>query len=293
MRASVLVVLHKWLMLHKGPVVAVAVAGILGIPSAAFADDAFWVKASRLADSRIDESSSLAVSRQYMGTVYTANDESDPVIFAVDIPTGDLVGTTRLTGTKLRDPEAMALDRKGRLWLADTGDNDDRRRDTALYVFPEQGPTNATVRAVRYPIAYSDGESHNVETLLINPFSGAKYLVTKTKKGHGAVFAVPRRLYTRQLNVAMDVGLDVPKKVSDGAISPNGDWVVLRDEEEFHVYNAHSGEKVQKIGGPSLDKPESLSFNPSGRSFLVGSEGKKSPLYWVGFNQATGRIPTR
>ncbi|HUP99809.1 MAG TPA: hypothetical protein VM093_05055, partial [Aeromicrobium sp.] len=86
---------------------------------------------------------------------------------------------------------------------------------------------------------------------------------------------------------------DVPKKVSDGAVSPNGDWVVLRDTKKFYVFSTQSGEKVQTITGPSLEKGESLSFNPSGRSFLVGSEGKKSPLYWVGFDQATGRIPTR
>lgn len=294
MRASVLVVLQKWLLMHKRLVIPAVALCALGVPSAAVAvDDSVWVKAGSLTDKRIDESSSLAVSRQFIGTAYTANDESDPVIYAFDIPTGQVVGTTRLIGAKLRDPEAMALDRWGNLWLADAGDNKAKRNDAALYGFPEQGPTTASTPVVRYPIAYDDDRAHNVETLLIHPITGEKYLVTKTKKGSGQVFALPRVLDPASPNLATDVGADVPRKVSDGAISPNGVWAVLRDEKRLYVYDVHSGVLVQTVTAPKLDKGESLSFNPSGRSFLVGSEGKKSPLYWVGFDQTAGRIPTR
>jgi hypothetical protein len=280
-------------MLHKRLAIAAAVICACGASSAAFAADGVWVKASRIADSDIDESSSLAVSRQFMGVAYTANDEPDPVVYAIDIPSGEVVGTTRLTGVRLRDPEALALDKKGRLWLADTGDNKNRRQDAALYRFPEQGPATVTVPGVRFPIEYSDGQSHNVETILLNPVTGEKYLLTKTQSGTGKVFELPRPLQADVPNVAMELGHNLPPKVSDGAFSPNGAWIVFRDEKKFYVVSLRTRSLVQTVTGPPLDKGESISFNPSGRSFLVGSEGEKSPLYWVGFDQAAGRIPTR
>lgn len=288
-----LVVLHKWLKLQIFAVVSAVALAVVLAPSTAMADESVWVKASTITDPDLDESSSLAVSKQFIGVAYTANDEDEPVIYAVDIPSGDVVGVTRLEQVKLRDPEAMALDRWGTVWLADAGDNKKHRSDVALYAFSEQGPSDTTVSAVRYPIEYSDGAKHNVETLLVNPVTDAKYLVTKTKKGHGDVFALPAVLNPNAPNVARDLDVNAPRKLSDGAFSPNGAWVVLRDKKNLYVYGVRSRSLEQTVAAPPVRKGESVSFNPSGRSILLGSEGEDSPLYWVGFDQKTGRVPTR
>ncbi len=50
------------------------------------------------------------------------------------------------------DTEALAIDRDGTLWVADTGDNRGQRNDAALYALPEQGRGDHTVTAQRYPI---------------------------------------------------------------------------------------------------------------------------------------------
>src|SRR6185436_6728427 len=95
----------------------------------------------------------------------------------------------------LRDPEAMSMDSTGRIWLADLGDNYLQRSDGALYAFNEpENPDDQTVEAVRYPVSYSDGHPHDVETLLINPATNAKFVVTKTKGTKAQVFALPASL---------------------------------------------------------------------------------------------------
>jgi WD40 repeat protein len=149
------------------------------------------------------------------------------------------------------------------------------------------------VPAARFPIEYSDGMPHNVETLLVNPVTGEKFLVTKAKKSPGALFALPQRLQPDATNVATLVAVGAPRKVSDGAISPDGDSVVLRNASKLYVYDTTSHALVQTVDSPPLRKGESVAFNPSGRSILVGSEGKKSPLIWVGFDSAAGRVVTR
>ncbi len=55
---------------------------------------------------------------------YTINDSGNaPIVFAIKISTGAVVGTTTITGNTPLDTEAIAIDGNGELWVADTGDN--------------------------------------------------------------------------------------------------------------------------------------------------------------------------
>src|SRR4051812_595863 len=113
---------------------------------------------SRMTDPLIRESSGLAISHAHDDLAYTINDSGNaPLVFAVQISTGRVVGTTRVGGGILRDTEAISIDRHGTLWVSDTGDNLNSRTDTALYALPEPGPGNHTVTARRYPISYPRG----------------------------------------------------------------------------------------------------------------------------------------
>src|SRR5690349_22386799 len=72
-----------------------AVAFALATPAAADAAASAFTWAGTMTDSRVDESSSLAVSAAFPGIAYTANDENDP-IYAIEIGTGRVVGSARL-----------------------------------------------------------------------------------------------------------------------------------------------------------------------------------------------------
>lgn len=298
--------------------------------------------AGTMTDSRVDESSSLAVSSASPGIAYTANDENDPV-YAVEVGTGRIVGSARIetqtTETKkakvwipkrkyagnpavtcqtkkqrkklckkvtrqvpvaaaatagLVDPEAMATDSAGTVWLADTGDNNLQRHGGALYAFGDPGTGDHATPATRYPIVYPGGVSYNVETLLINPVTNAKYLVSKTASGTGKLFGLPKALSTTTPNLAVDTGVTtIPAMVSDGDFSPRGTRVILRNgtpgSTQAYVMSATTWVQLGTIAVPNTagGKGESVSFDAQAPRFLTSREGDDAPLYWVAFDEAT------
>lgn len=312
---------------------------VLAVPLASEAAEP--TLASTMTDARVDESSSLAVSRDFPGIAYTANDENDPV-FTVEISTGRIVGTTRLvtsstsprrvrvwvpkpklaanaavtcqtkkqrnrmckkakrwmtvnTPINLVDPESMATDTAGVVWLADTGDNDLQRHGGDLYAFAEPGGGDKAVVATRYPIVYPGGASVNVEALLINPITNAKYLVSKNMTGNGRLFGLPATLTPNAPNLAVDLGIAMPQWVSDGDFSPQGTRVVLRDgtpgSTTAHVLAAATWQRLGDVQVPNAPegKGESVSFDGTGPRFLTSREGTDAPLFWVPFDEATWR----
>lgn len=272
------------------------VSALIALPAAAHAAEqaSMSTYASSIVDKRIDESSSLAISRVHPGIAYTLNDGHDPVVFSIDIATGRVVGTTKLTTSKLSDPEALALDGRGQVWVADTGDNQLEHRRSALYVYGEgKLKKKRKAKATRYRIAYSDGQPHNVESLLIDPLTAAKFVITKNFTGPGSIFRLPDVLRTRGTNVAVDLGKSLPAKVSDGAFAPDGMRAVVRDDTTLYVLDPQTWEVMQQVAAPRLQQGESLSFNPEGSALLLGSEGRPSPLVWVEFDPSTDLVMTR
>jgi hypothetical protein len=278
-------------MLRRGStVLTTAVVLSLGAPTVVAAEPVVS-QASTISDGRIDEASSLVVSPAHPGIAYTANDEPKPIVFAINIATGAVVGTAKFAKrkgkskrAKLIDPEALSRDPSGLLWLSDTGDNDERRSSAALYAFPEVGPGRRKVRPVRYPVVYGDGRPHNVETLLINPITGAKFLVSKAAEGTGTVFALPDGLSAGAPNMAPPIASGLPQAIADGSFTPDGQWVVVRDNEQAYVVDPTTWRVVRTLPLPAMTKGEGLSFDPSGAAFLLSGEGVRSPLIWVGFN---------
>jgi hypothetical protein len=235
------------------------------------------VVVSTIADPRITESSGLAVSVEHDDLAYTINDSGNaPVVYAIRISTGAVVGTTTISGGTLVDTEALAIDRRGTLWIGDTGDNDARRTDVAIYTLPEPGPGEHAVTARRHPITYQGGPV-DVEALLVDPRTDAVTLVSKGLFG-GSVYRLPRTLSTTRPNRAAPTGADVPALVTDGALTADGRHALLRTYATVHLYDAASWKLVRSHSTPPQKQGESLAIERSGRSFLLGSEGTASTL---------------
>lgn len=237
--------------------------------------------ASRISDPRITESSGLALSREQDDLGYTINDSgNEPIVYAIRISTGAVVGTTRIEGGDLLDTEAIAIDPDGTLWVADTGDNLSRRNDAALYALPEPGVGSRYVTAKRYPITYDSGPV-DVEALLINPRTGVKLLASKEVLG-GRVFSLDTDLVAGRTNTAKAVdGASTPLLVTDGAFTTDGSNVVLRTYTATAVYDPASWELVGSQDLPRQQQGESMAMEPSGDSLLIGSEGVDSALLRV------------
>lgn len=232
---------------------------------------------SRMSDPRITESSGLAVSMQHDDLAYTINDSGHaPIVFAIKISTGAVVGVTTIAGDAPLDTEAIAIDGDGELWVADTGDNRATRKDVALYALPEPGEGSHTVTATRYPLTYTSGPA-DVEALLINPRTGSKGLVTKGLLG-GSLLALPRTLSAEQPNEARPTGHDMAAMVTDGVMSANGRYALLRTYSEVHLYDAKTWKSIRSYETPSQPQGESIAIERSQNSYLIGSEGANSAL---------------
>ena len=148
-----------------------AVAFLAMVPTAAGAKDtvAFTIK-----DDRITQSSGLAVDPA--GNLYwTVNDSDDRgVAYGIGLD-GTVQGTLNFEA-RPRDVEAVAV-HGNRLYVADIGDNNARRRFVRLYVFTNPSANGLTMTYHAYDFRYPDGPQ-DAETLLING-SGRLFIVTK------------------------------------------------------------------------------------------------------------------
>lgn len=257
------------------PLVAVCAGGV-----AASSDSS---ELSRISDSRIQESSGLVISSVHDDLAYTINDAgNDPVVYAIQISTGDVTGTTRVGGGDIEDTESLAIDGEGTMWLSDLGDNDAERDNVALYAFPEPGPDDQEVTAKRYPVTYEAG-AVDIEAFLVHPKTGAKFLASKNKESNGLLFSLPESLSTSSPNVATDLGKSMPQDVSDGTFTPDGSQVLIRTRKAVHVFDPESWKEIRKLSVPEVEQGESIAMDPDGGSFIIGSEGEDSPLIRVAY----------
>jgi len=88
----------------------------------------------------IDESSGLVRSRRYPGVFWTHNDSGDDArIFAITSRC-ELIAEFQVEGARNRDWEDIATDDDGNLYLADIGNNWNKRRNLVVYRVPEPDP---------------------------------------------------------------------------------------------------------------------------------------------------------
>lgn len=242
----------------------------------------------RIATSTITESSGLQYSRNMPHLVWTHNDENEArQIRGIEIPTGKPVASITFTGVGARvDPEAIRIDPQGRLLLADIGDNTNSRGTVAIFRCAE--PTslgNKTVPAEQFTVDYNIG-SMNAECLLVHPVSGQLWIITKEAGGGRLLRGPTSNALGPGTNtfVNQSIPAPLPKLVTDGVITQNGKFALLRAAgvQATQVYDTTTWKRLGDIPTPAVTKGESITLEDDwNRSFLVGSEGVNSPIFRV------------
>jgi hypothetical protein len=203
------------------------------------------------ADKRISESSGVAPSRGTPGLLWTHDDSGEPpYLFATDT-TGAVRGTFSVTGARNLDWEDIALGPCGRsecLYLADTGDNSERRSMVALYRVPEPSLPDRRPKQVR-PTApaqavtfrYPDGP-HDVEAMWVAP-NGDVHLVSKGRTGRIRHYRVRAASWTSRRPVTAELleALPVPVRswldyVTGAALSPDERIVAVRSYASVYFF---------------------------------------------------------
>lgn len=208
---------------------------------------------------RLRESSGVAPSRRYRGLLWTHNDSGDgPIIYATNAEGTDL-GAYRVAGAQAVDWEDIGLGpcpgktRTACLYVADMGDNRERRRGGTIYIVAEPRPPGGagdTAQSIpllaALDVRYEDG-SHDTEAILVSP-TGDISLVTKGRSGPILRYWIPRDvvlLGTARVSPRDTVPIrplrDAGRWVTGGAVSPSGRRAVLRTYTELYFFRLDRG----------------------------------------------------
>jgi hypothetical protein len=248
------------------------------------------------------ESSGVAVSRAHAGLLWTHNDSGDDAyVYATDLA-GTYRGTVRIRGATAVDWEDITLaacpvQRGTCLYIADTGDNDQRRKSVVIYAVPEPAPpvgggTTRSARATALRVKYSRGPD-DVEAVYVGPTDGAVYLVSKGRRGVVRLYQVPRSAWGGRADTTVTVSplQELPIKpfaalgrlVTGAAIRADGRLVAVRTYTEIYFFVpgadgrlTPSSQPVCTITGLEL-QGEAVGFLDDSTLVLTSEGGSRTP----------------
>ena len=239
----------------------------------------------------LPEASGLVASRTTPGRLWSHNDSGKPEIFALDAK-GKVAGRVSVSGASLVDWEAMAsgpCETGTCLYVADIGDNNGKRKDITIYRMPEPGQASGSVKIDgAFRAAYPDG-GHDAEALLAAS-DGRLYIVTKGDTGAVSLYRFPAELRAdttmrlERVGAAMSNGQPAANaRITDGAVSIDGQWVALRTKGALIFYRAAEFLKGQfkeagRMDLTSLGEPqgEAVTFGPAQTVYIAGEGGGQS-----------------
>jgi hypothetical protein len=251
----------------------------------------------------LSEASGLAASRRVPGRLWAHNDSGSPVLYSLDTR-GAVTGQLRLDGARVEDWEAIAVGPCASgscLYVGDIGDNEANRKRITIYRVPEpQTPSGTVAVSEVFHAAYPDG-AHDAEALLVAG-DGRIHIVTKGETGPVALYRFPAQLQPGTTAKLERVGQATAERgsesrITDGSVSSDGQWAVLRTRSELTFYRAAdllSGQwkAASKVDVTSLKEMqgEGVALGADNVVFLVGEGGGKGQAgTFAHFSCAPGR----
>lgn len=212
----------------------------------------------------LDESSALAFHDKVL---WSLNDSgNDPVLFGLS-ESGDLLATVTVSNSRNTDWESLAQD-ESYLYIADTGNNFNRRDELSIYRVPipslDQDSVSADVITLRY-VDYESGSpgSHNFDSEALAVRGSELWLFTKNRgDGNSNLYRFPK--LPGNYIVAKAQTLPVDSLVTAADINTETDELVL-----LSYGGAGFGRGTRLWWGPTTDagvdwdNSHSLSIGPA------------------------------
>lgn len=203
-----------------------------------------------------------------------------------------VTGVNRV-GASLNDVEHLSLAADGTFWLSSAGGSPASVSDVRLVLWDGQ-----TREVTNYWLGYPG--PHETDALLVSP-QGTAVLVARGENSTSQVFSTAGPLDASRVNPLELIG-QLPAAqayrsdpdrdstaVTGGAVSPDGTRVTLRTADRAYEWDAPDGDiataithrRPDAIDLPRASTGEAVTYTPSGRGLVVGSERVPSPLYLV------------
>jgi hypothetical protein len=238
----------------------------------------------------LSEGSGIAVSRRTPGRLWAHNDSGDAVLVALDTR-GSVTGRVQVSGVKVDDWEAVAIGPcpgGSCIYIADIGDNGAGRKRITIYRVSEPSTEDSVAVKDTFHATYPDG-AHDAETLLIAP-DGGLFIVTKGETDPVGLYRFPRELRPGATHQLERVGkprasgkVSETERITDGSVSPDGTWVVLRTRQGLAFHRAadlfagnwtDAGRVDLKAVGEA--QGEGVAIAADGAVYLIGEGGGQS-----------------
>jgi hypothetical protein len=244
------------------------------------------------------ELSGMAASWHNPGVLYVHNDRNRPVIYALDGSAGLL---TRLTlggaiASDIEDIEVSRCPGGTCIFAADIGNNITAREEFSIFRVAEPnvplGASSAdrTLPAERFAFRYADAP-HNAESLIIDPGTGAVFIVTKVAAGQPSAAYKLDTFELGKVNVATKIAdLPVPKAgdqpATAGSAHPCGSGFLLRTGNTLYEFRIPVGTAfidafhATPVVVPAGVEPQSeaVTYQPDGRGYYTTGEGANPPV---------------
>lgn len=269
----------------RGAGLAVALLGCA--PVALAAPDCAAVRSNVRLPDRLEETSGAAFGRPGSGIYWTHNDGASP-LFAVD-STGAVLAS-RDVGVDLRDWEDLAAapceGHGDCLYLADTGDNAERRRPGAVKIVrlpePASWDEEPAGPAEAFPIRFPDGP-RDVEAVFVLPGERV-HLVTKGRNHPVTVYAYPPPLRPDvvtlvELQRLTEGPQPLANQVTGASATRDGSSIAIRTYQSMAFYRM-IGDTLQPVEDGFVNlrslresQGEGIALGPDGQVLLTSEGG--------------------
>jgi hypothetical protein len=241
----------------------------------------------------MSEASGIAWSMKNPGMIWAHNDSGNSnTLFLIDSTTGEFVARYVIGSTVNLDWEDMELsygpiDGEYYIYIADTGDNNERRPHYTIYRFPEPVfqdehlgqivPLN-DLKIDRIRFQFPDG-SHDTEGMLVDPFTKDIFLVTK-RDVVSMLFVLPYPQQIDELYTIFKAGNFSFRQASAATSSLSGERVLIKNRQEIFYWKRKNGESmVEMLARTPLKAPyqgepqgEAICFDPDYNYFTLSEE---------------------
>jgi hypothetical protein len=245
-----------------------------GLPFGLARSNRFAETADTRGNSTLIEASGIVISLANPGYLWSHEDKNNTnEIFLIDRATGATVASYALTGIFNRDWEDIEIGPgpepgKTYIYLGEIGDNDRVYRDYKIYRFEEpvfeeshRGKKNAIANDAIDTITftYPDRLRHDVETLLLDPWTKDLFLVTK-RDFFSIIYVLPYPQSTEENNRPIRVGEFPFTRAVGGNISSDGKELLIKTYDFIMHWERTESESMVDM---FKKQPELAPYNPT------------------------------